>query len=416
VSGVRLQRSSDSEFTGERVVPGHVNDDLWAEHLSRYAFAYRFAAYTRALDLGCGTGYGAHELARTARHVVGIDPAREAIGYAKRNFASPNSTFLQASALALPFANGAFDLVTAFEVIEHLQDWRALLSEARRVLAPAGVFLVSTPNKLYYAESREFEGPNPYHEHEFEFEEFRSALEEFFPHVAMLLQNRLESVAFYPEQPLPMDTRIDRAEGSPAEANFFVAVCSLGQPAVTRSFLYVPRAANVLREREHHIKLLEQDLRQSIEEHNDLAAKHTELTHHLEDQNRWAADLEFKWREAQDRIVELQEEFEAQQQHATTMAAAYQKTVADLELENQQKTLWAMETERRLSAELVSQSGHFAEVLRKLEASEQLVEERTNWAQGLDEQLRHTEVQLEMVRDSRWIKIGRFFGLGPRIR
>src|SRR5439155_25371797 len=127
-------------------------------------------------------------------------------------FAAANSTFLEASALALPFASAAFDLVTAFEVIEHLSDWRTLLSEARRVLSPAGVFLVSTPNKLYYAESRELDGPNPYHQHEFEFEEFRAALEEFFPHVAMMVQNRLESVAFYPEKPLPMDTRIERAQ------------------------------------------------------------------------------------------------------------------------------------------------------------------------------------------------------------
>ncbi len=32
-----------SEFTGERVIPGKVNDDLWAEHIARYAFAQTFA-------------------------------------------------------------------------------------------------------------------------------------------------------------------------------------------------------------------------------------------------------------------------------------------------------------------------------------------------------------------------------------
>ena len=73
-----------------------------------------------------------------------------------------------------------FDLVTAFEVIEHLAAWRDLLSEARRVLAPGGLFLVSTPNRLYYADSRRLDGPNPYHVHEFEFEEFDAALREFF--------------------------------------------------------------------------------------------------------------------------------------------------------------------------------------------------------------------------------------------
>ncbi len=416
MSTVQLQRISGSEFTGERVVPGQVNDDLWAEHFSRYAFACRFAAHTRSLDIGCGTGYGTHELARAASSVIGVDVAKEAIGYAQSHYAAPNTTFLQASATKLPFSDGAFDLISAFEVIEHLEDWKSLLAEARRLLAPAGVFLVSTPNKLYYAETRELEGPNPYHTHEFEFEEFRSALEEFFPHVAMLQQNRLESVAFYPEEPLPMETRIDRPQDSPAEAHFFVGVCSLGQPAVTRSFLYVPRAANVLREREHHIKLLEKDLQQSIEEHNDLAAKHTELTGYLEEQNRWAADLQKTLSEAQERIVQLQGEFQQEQERNAEVAGAYQKTVADLEIENQKKTQWAIETERRLTAELIAQSGQFADTLKKLDEAEKTVIERTTWAQKLDEQCHVLETQMNMIRESRWLKLGRLLGLGPKIR
>ena len=35
------------EFTGERVIPGEVNEDLWAEHLARYAFASPRAAGAR---------------------------------------------------------------------------------------------------------------------------------------------------------------------------------------------------------------------------------------------------------------------------------------------------------------------------------------------------------------------------------
>ncbi len=302
-----------SEFTGERVIPGLVNDDLWAEHLSRYAFAARFAASTRALDLGSGTGYGTREMALTARTAVGVDVSRDAVEYARENFGAPNTSFLQASATTLPFKDASFDLITAFEVIEHLTDWKSLLAESRRVLAPAGVVIISTPNKLYYAESRMLDGPNPYHEHEFEYEEFRAALEEFFPHVALLVQNRLESVAFYPESQLPLETRMDKVQGSPQDANFFIAVCSFSHPAVTRSFLYVPRAANVLREREHHIKLLEKDLRQLIDEHNELAQKHTELTGHLEEQNRWASDLQVLWKQSQERVLELQDEYATEQ-------------------------------------------------------------------------------------------------------
>ena len=85
-----------SEFTGERVIPGQVNDDLWAEHVARYALAARFAQGRSVLDLGCGTGYGTADLARVASAAVGVDLAPEAIDYALRHF--PSARFLQCSA------------------------------------------------------------------------------------------------------------------------------------------------------------------------------------------------------------------------------------------------------------------------------------------------------------------------------
>lgn len=48
----------------------------------------------------------------------------------------------------LPFADGEFTLVTCVETIEHLENYRALLREAFRVLRPGGIFVVSTPNIL----------------------------------------------------------------------------------------------------------------------------------------------------------------------------------------------------------------------------------------------------------------------------
>ena len=46
----------------------------------------------------------------------------------------------------LPFADGAFDLVWASEVIEHVSDTARWLSEVRRVLTPGGVLLITTPS------------------------------------------------------------------------------------------------------------------------------------------------------------------------------------------------------------------------------------------------------------------------------
>jgi len=101
-----------TEFTGERVIPGQVNDDLWAEHVARYALAARFAHGRRVLDLGCGAGYGTADLARVASSAVGVDLAPEAIEYAVRHFAPVR--FLQCSATTVPFPPASFDLVTAF--------------------------------------------------------------------------------------------------------------------------------------------------------------------------------------------------------------------------------------------------------------------------------------------------------------
>ena len=48
----------------------------------------------------------------------------------------------------LPYADASFDVVTATEVIEHLEDFRRIVREIQRVLKPGGVRVLSTPNVL----------------------------------------------------------------------------------------------------------------------------------------------------------------------------------------------------------------------------------------------------------------------------
>jgi ubiquinone/menaquinone biosynthesis C-methylase UbiE len=369
-----------SEFTGERVIPGQVNDDLWAEHIARYALATRFAGGRRVLDLGCGTGYGTADLAQVASSAVGIDLAPEAIAYADDHFRS--ARFLRCSASAVPFPPASFDLVTAFEVIEHLRDWRALLAEARRVLEPNGLLIVSTPNKRYYAEARAKSGPNPFHEHEFEFQEFQTALKEFFPHVEILFQNRVEAFAFYDgtfsskDRPAGTEAELVRPSGDPESANFFIGICSSAPLPALPSFLYVPRAANLLREREEHIRLLEQELAQ-------VRAWLHETT---DDRNH------------------LQQQLESEQARALQI-------ITELNAELHRNTEWALDIDQRLTAK----SAELAETVRLLDRAEATVVERTDWARRLDTQLQETVAKLEMVRQSRWLKLGRQLGLGPQV-
>lgn len=410
------------EFTGERVLPGQVNDDLWAEHMARYAFAARYAAGKKTLDLGCGAGYGARELAQTASHVTALDVSPEAIAYAKETFASPAVDFIAASATQVPGEGQDYGLITAFEVIEHIEDWRDLLKEARRLLAPGGLFLVSTPNKLYYTESRAEHGPNPFHVHEFEYAEFRAALEEYFPHVHLLLQNRVEAQAFYqPAASIQFEAYSEKIRGSADDANFFLAVCS-GQPVPKLdSFLYLPAAANILREREQHIHLLEKELAQNkawldeaVSKHHRLQQLHEEQTLHLEKQNLWAQDLDQLLKSAQQRVAELQEELKTANRQGLEVAAAYESKVRELEDENRKTVEWGMATEARLTAELAVQTEKLVEAVQLLDRAEATVVERTQWAQNLDQRLAQIEGQLQMIRQSRWLKLGRTVGLGPK--
>ena len=419
-----------AEFTGERLIPGEVDIDLLNEHMARYHFAVRLARGKRVLDAGCGAGYGSAELADVAERVTAIDIAPEAVEYARAHYTLPNLAFEQASCIELPFADGAFDLVVAFEVIEHLENWRGFLQEARRVLAPPGQLIVSTPNRLYYTESRGPHGANPFHVHEFDFDEFTRELREFFPYVSMFLENHIQGVTFQPhEAGHTVETRVDAAEPVPDESHFFVAVCAHRPQIGNPTFLYVPRVANVLRERERHIAKLEgelatkdewldkaqADLAEFDREHQKLLEMFREQKEELEQSNRWAEELNAALGARGARIDELQEELARDQENARQVAAGYNAKIAALEQENREKTKWALDTEERLTAEIKKIASVLERTTASLEQTEAELQERTAWALRLEEEKRQLEDQLNMVRASRWVKLGRKVGLGPAL-
>src|SRR5690242_18625506 len=108
------------EFTGERVIPGQVETDLWQEHVARYMLARNWVADGRVLDAGCGSGYGSALLAETAKEVIGVDLSAEALAYAGAHYKAPHLSFQQGDCGKLPLGEAELDWVVAFEVIEHL--------------------------------------------------------------------------------------------------------------------------------------------------------------------------------------------------------------------------------------------------------------------------------------------------------
>lgn len=133
----------------ERVVPGLSANFLYQEALARYEFALRFLKPDfKVLDLGCGTGYGTALLSQHSSAVTGVDRDSETIAYAARRYRHHrNLIFKKFDVFSLPHHFGTFDVITCFELIEHLSDLSRFLKTVQKFLSPKGILILSTPNK-----------------------------------------------------------------------------------------------------------------------------------------------------------------------------------------------------------------------------------------------------------------------------
>ncbi len=98
----------------------------------------------RVLDVGCGEGRFAAELARAGREAVGIDVAEEPLRRARARHPALDVRRVPPEG-SWPLQDASFDAVWAGEVIEHVADTAGWLSEVRRVLRSGGSLVVSTP-------------------------------------------------------------------------------------------------------------------------------------------------------------------------------------------------------------------------------------------------------------------------------
>jgi SAM-dependent methyltransferase len=227
-------------FTGERFTP-EVKGAIWYEHWHRYSVMLPAARGRRVLDAACGEGYGSWLLAGSAADVVGIDVDSAAIGHAVARYAPrPNLRYMQASCSALPLATGSIDLIVSFETIEHLDGQEAMLTEFRRVLAPTGALVISSPNKAIYSEETGY--ANEFHVRELTRNELAGMLHPHFPQQSWYGQRVLahsllwkEDVSAAPTAELVALTD-DRVHGQavPAPPMYFIVVCGAKGVALPR--------------------------------------------------------------------------------------------------------------------------------------------------------------------------------------
>ena len=198
---------------------------MHAQHLARYRFAAQLAKGRRVLDAACGEGYGTAMLAAAgAESAHGVDIDEATVGAAGAKY---GLEFTRADVAALPFGDASFDLVVSFETLEHVPDAARAIGELRRVLAPGGLLVASTPNSDRYLVENEF------HTREYTEAEFRALLAPHFEEIAFFYQQDWLTSAVMgaeqlarddPERPLALDlTKAARHE--PGDQLFTIAVC-----------------------------------------------------------------------------------------------------------------------------------------------------------------------------------------------
>jgi ubiquinone/menaquinone biosynthesis C-methylase UbiE len=105
-------------------------------------FVRRFGAGASILEVGCGTGLVLERLARFAERVRGVDLSPGMLQKARAR----GLDVTEASATALPFEDGSFDVTCSFKVLAHVPDVSGALREMARVTRPGGTVIAEFYN------------------------------------------------------------------------------------------------------------------------------------------------------------------------------------------------------------------------------------------------------------------------------
>lgn len=194
----KAEGSNFKSFMQERYVPGTWSRVAEYEHLPRYQFAKHRVAGAKVLDFGCGTGYGTALLAEVADSVVGLDIDDTALDWARHHHHNPRLSFEKRSDLGMSFPDHSFDVITCFEMIEHVNETTQIevIRQCRRVLTPGGQLIISTPNP----DVTQNYGENPFHLREMTERQFLHLLKLSFRHVLLLKQWIRPSVSIGSDQ------------------------------------------------------------------------------------------------------------------------------------------------------------------------------------------------------------------------
>jgi ubiquinone/menaquinone biosynthesis C-methylase UbiE len=142
-------------YTGERLET-HIYNDNTIKHLHRYALALNIVNDKDVLDIASGEGYGSHLISSKAKYVYGVDIDEDTIKNSSKKYKKRNLEFILGSTSKIPLKDNSVDVVISFETIEHHDEHELMMLEIKRVLRPEGVLLISSPDKYFYSDLRNY--------------------------------------------------------------------------------------------------------------------------------------------------------------------------------------------------------------------------------------------------------------------
>jgi 2-polyprenyl-3-methyl-5-hydroxy-6-metoxy-1,4-benzoquinol methylase len=190
-------------------------------HKDRYEFAVAHVlkaglAHDNVLDAACGTGYGCDILKKLRpSRILGVDICPDTVAYAEAKYGDSICCFTESNVTFLKeIGDDAFDLVTSFETIEHINDPRMFLSNVARTMKGGGMLIISTPNAW---------GLTKDHDIDFDFALFIDHLEREFEVIETFVQNS-GCMDLWINRGAPRRIEI-LTEENKADAECYIAVC-----------------------------------------------------------------------------------------------------------------------------------------------------------------------------------------------
>ena len=173
------------KWTGERLETYVYTRDT-IDHLHRYAIISKYIEGKIVLDIASGEGYGTNLISQKAKFAYGVDIDAQSIADARQKYQKENIEFLEGSTDAIPLQDDSVDVLISYETIEHHDRHEEMMQEIKRVLKPGGMVIISTPDKYFYSDKRNFK--NKFHIKELYKNEFLELVSRYFSKAQLLNQ------------------------------------------------------------------------------------------------------------------------------------------------------------------------------------------------------------------------------------